>query len=54
MSNVYPDERSINNAIKVGGTTIQNHLQPDGKLGYFTQKLKVYGRKQKKCVKNII
>ena len=46
----------LNNAIKVGGTTIQNHVQPDGKLGYFTQKLKVYGRKQKKCkkCKNIV
>ena len=36
-------------SIKVGGTTIKNHLQPDGKLGYFAQKLKVYGKTKQKC-----
>ena len=30
----------LKKAIKVGGTTIKNHVQPDGKLGYFSQKLK--------------
>jgi len=46
----------LRKAIRVGGTTIQNHVQPDGKLGYFSQKLKVYGRKGLKCLncKNII
>ena len=34
----------IKKAIRLGGTTIKNHAQPDGKLGYFKQKLKVYGR----------
>ena len=39
----------LKKAIKLGGTTIKNHAQPDGKLGYFKQKLKVYGRDGKKC-----
>ena len=39
----------LKKAIKVGGTTIKNHAQPDGKLGYFSQKLKVYGRAGQKC-----
>ena len=41
----------LKKAIKVGGTTIKNHAQPDGKLGYFSQKLKVYGRAGQKCFK---
>ena len=39
----------LKKAIKLGGTTIKNHAQPDGKLGYFKQKLKVYGRTGEKC-----
>jgi len=31
-------------AIKQGGTTLRNFISSDGKLGYFKQKLKVYGR----------
>ena len=36
-------------SIKKGGTTIKDHKQPDGKLGYFKQNLAVYGRENKKC-----
>ncbi|UVK76540.1 MAG: DNA-formamidopyrimidine glycosylase [Sodalis sp. Fle] len=36
-------------AIKLGGTTLRNFLQPDGKPGYFIQELQVYGRKGKPC-----
>ena len=39
----------LQKSINVGGTTLQNHLQPDGKLGYFFQKLQVYGKNNKKC-----
>ena len=39
----------LKKSINVGGTTLQNHLQPNGKLGYFFQKLKVYGKKNKIC-----
>ena len=39
----------LKKSIKLGGTTIKNHLQPDGEIGYFKQSLKVYGKKNKKC-----
>ncbi len=39
----------LKNSISVGGTSIRNHLQPDGKLGYFAQKLQVYGKTKQKC-----
>ncbi len=39
----------LKKSINAGGTSIKNHLQPDGKLGYFTQKLKVYGKNKSKC-----
>ena len=40
----------LKNAIKAGGTTIKDHMQPDGNLGYFKQKLRVYGRSGYKCI----
>ena len=40
----------LKKSIKKGGTTIKNHKQPDGKLGYFKQDLAVYGKKNKKCI----
>tara|TARA_B100000524_G_scaffold282350_1_gene158312 strand:+ start:227 stop:1060 length:834 start_codon:yes stop_codon:yes gene_type:complete len=39
----------LKKSITLGGTTIKDHLQPNGKLGYFKQKLQVYGKKNKKC-----
>ena len=41
----------LKKSINVGGTSIRNHLQPDGKLGYFVQKLNVYGKNKSKCNK---
>ena len=41
----------LQKSINVGGTTLQNHLQPNGKLGYFFQKLQVYGKNIKRCKK---
>jgi len=41
----------LKKSINVGGTTIRNHLQPDGKLGYFAQKLQVYGKSKHNCNK---
>ena len=43
----------LRKSINVGGTSIKNHLQPDGKLGYFVQELQVYG-KQKLKIENYI
>ena len=41
----------LKKSINAGGTSIRNHLQPDGKLGYFVQKLNVYGKNKSKCKK---
>ena len=41
----------LKRSINVGGTTIRNHMQPDGKLGYFAQKLQVYGKNKHHCNK---
>ena len=41
----------LQNSINVGGTTIRDHIQPDGSLGYFKQKLEVYGKTNQKCKK---
>ena len=39
----------LEKSIDKGGTTIKDHKQPDGKLGYFKQNLAVYGKENKKC-----
>jgi formamidopyrimidine-DNA glycosylase len=39
----------LKRSIDVGGTTIRDHMQPDGSLGYFKQKLQVYGKVNDKC-----
>ena len=39
----------LSNAVLNGGTTIKDYKQPNGKVGYFKQKLKVYGRENLKC-----
>tara|TARA_Y100001968_G_C19323938_1_gene700718 strand:- start:674 stop:1141 length:468 start_codon:yes stop_codon:yes gene_type:complete len=36
-------------AIKVGGTTIKNFIVSNEKVGYFKNKLKVYGRQDQSC-----
>lgn len=36
-------------AIEQGGTTLKDFLSPDGKPGYFEQKLNVYGRDHQPC-----
>ncbi len=39
----------LSKAVLNGGTTIKDYKQPNGKVGYFQQKLKVYGRDKLKC-----
>lgn len=39
----------LKEAVKNGGTTIKDFRQPSGKLGYFQQKLNVYGRDGLNC-----
>jgi len=38
-------------AIKRGGTTLKDFINSDGRPGYFSQQLKVYGRDGQPCVK---
>jgi len=39
------------NSIKLGGTTIKNFIVSDEKIGYFKNKLMVYGRNGMSCLK---
>jgi len=43
-------KRILRKAIKVGGTTLKDFLSSEGKPGYFSQKLKVYGRAGEPCL----
>lgn len=36
-------------AIKAGGTSLRDHVQPGGEIGYFAQQLNVYGKEGKAC-----
>ena len=36
-------------AIEDGGTSLRDHVQPDGEIGYFVQRLTVYGRDGQLC-----
>ena len=36
-------------AIEDGGTSLRDHVQPDGEIGYFVQRLSVYGQAGKPC-----
>ncbi len=40
----------LDRAIKVGGTTLRDFVGGDGKPGYFSQTLQVYGREGQPCV----
>jgi len=39
----------LTEAIAAGGSTLRDHLQPDGTLGYFQHAFKVYGREGERC-----
>lgn len=42
-------QQVLNSAIKLGGTTLRDFIQEDGKPGYFKNELKVYGRSGHNC-----
>ena len=42
-------KRVLRKSIKAGGTTLKDFNQADGKPGYFSQQLQVYGRDSKPC-----
>jgi formamidopyrimidine-DNA glycosylase len=39
----------LNRAIAVGGSTLRDHVQPSGELGYFQHEWAVYGREGLQC-----
>ena len=42
-------KKILKKAISMGGSTIRDHRLTDGSLGYFAQKLAVYGQAKKQC-----
>jgi formamidopyrimidine-DNA glycosylase len=40
----------LKEALEAGGSSLNDHIKPDGKLGYFQNKLKVYGKEDKICI----
>jgi len=48
---VSSSKKVLNEAIKVGGTTLKDFYSADGSPGYFKIKLNVYGRNGQKCKK---
>ena len=48
---VSSSKKVLNEAIKVGGTTLKDFYSADGSAGYFKIKLNVYGREGQKCKK---
>lgn len=43
-------KKVLESAIKAGGTTLKDFIGGDGKPGYFSQELQVYGRADEPCV----
>jgi formamidopyrimidine-DNA glycosylase len=41
--------RTLRAAIEDGGTSLRDHVQPGGEIGYFVQRLAVYGRAGEAC-----
>ena len=39
----------LQRAIEDGGTSLRDHVQPGGEIGYFVQRLSVYGREGQPC-----
>jgi formamidopyrimidine-DNA glycosylase len=40
---------TLTEAIKAGGSSLRDYVQPDGELGYFQHAWKVYGREGQPC-----
>lgn len=42
-------KKVLNDAIAAGGSSLRDHVQPSGELGYFQHAWKVYGREGESC-----
>lgn len=50
VTKLVPEIKSVlREAIQVGGSSLRDHVQPDGKLGYFQHNWRVYGREGEPC-----
>lgn len=50
VNKLVPAVRDVlNEAINAGGSTLKDHRQADGELGYFQHNFKVYGREGEPC-----
>ena len=47
---IISTKKILRKAIKLGGTSIKDYKDPQGKIGYFKNQLKVYSRDNKPCV----
>ena len=45
----FLEENCLYEAITAGGTTLRDHLRPDGQLGYFQHSFAVYDREGQPC-----
>lgn len=44
-------KKTLQDAIEAGGSSLKDHKQADGTLGYFQHSFKVYGKQGQKCYK---
>lgn len=52
VNSLVPAIRSVlTEAIEAGGSTLKDHRQSDGDLGYFQHKFRVYGREGEHCMR---
>ncbi len=42
----------LNSAIEAGGSSLRDHVQTDGSMGYFQREFAVYGREGLKCLRD--
>ena len=46
---IFSIKKVLKQAINLGGCTIKDYVQASGEMGYFQQKLNVYGKNGNKC-----
>ena len=52
LSKLVPEVKKVlQEAIAAGGSTLRDHAQPNGEMGYFQHTFKVYGREKQPCSK---
>ncbi len=50
IARLVPDIKAVlTESIAAGGTTLRDHMRPDGELGYFQHSFAVYGREGEAC-----